>query len=368
MMARLFGREYTKQQLLPKIGSVAQIADVRRVTLTEGKRDGCRAVLFRTGSGLSFTVLADRALDISDAEYQGMSLCFRAPVGEVHPAHYEPEKLGWLRSFFAGLLTTCGLTWFGHPSEDPDGGVEAHSGLGLHGRISHIPAENLYVDGAWEGDDYVMWAQGKMREAMPFGPNLVLTRKVSARLGENKIWVHDVVTNEGFLEQEHMMMYHANMGSPLLDECSECLVPTLETIPHNEFAAQFVDEWSRFAPPDPDQEEMCYYHRLAAQPDGTTYVAHVNREVQNGQGLGLYMKFNAQVLPWLLQWKMPGAGTYATGMEPTTAYAYGRAAEREAGRVVNLAPGEERTYDLEFGVLTSQEEIAEIEEMINSLT
>ncbi len=367
-MAKLFGQQYSKQDLLEKVGSVAQIAEVRRVILTEGKRAGCQAIVFRTGSGLSFTTLADRALDISDANYQGMSLCFRAPVGEVHPAYYEPQKLGWLRSFYAGLLTTGGLTWFGHPHEDPEGGVEAHSGLGLHGRISHIPAENLYVDGAWEGDDYVMWAQGKMREAMLFGPNLLLTRKISAKLGENKIWLRDVVTNEAFTNQEHMMLYHANIGFPLLDEHSEYLVPALETIPHNEFAAQFIDEWERFAPPDPNQEEMCYYHRLAAQPDGTTYVAHVNRRICNDQGLGLYIKFNAKMLPWLLQWKMPGAGTYATGMEPCTAQGYGRSAEREAGRVINLTPGEQRTYDLEFGVLTSQKEIAEIEDIVKSLT
>ena len=367
-MAKLFGREYTKQQLLEKVGSVAQLAEARRVILTAGKRAGCEAVMFRTGSGLSFMVLPGRALDIADAEYQGMSLCFRTPVGEVHAAYYEPEELGWLRSFFAGLLTTGGLSWCGHPSEDPEGGAEAHSGLGLHGRISNIPAENVYVDGAWEGDDYVMWAQGKMREAMLFGPNLVLTRKVSARLGESKIWLHDVVTNEGFVDQEHMILYHVNLGFPLLDECSEYLLPALETLPHNEFSAQFTDEWSVFAPPDPHQEEMCYYHRLAAQPDGTTCVALVNRELRGGQGLGLYMKFDTGVLPWLVQWKMPGAGTYVTGIEPATSQGYGRAAERQAGRVVNLAPGQARTYELEFGVLTSQAEIAEIEETIKSLT
>lgn len=367
-MPKLFGREYTKQQLLEKIGSVAQIAEVRRITLTEGKRAGCKAILFRTGGGLSFTVLADRALDIADAEYQGMSLCWRAPVGEVHPAYFEPEGLGWLRNFYGGLLCTCGLTWFGHPSEDPEGGVEAHSGLGLHGRISHIPAENLYVDGAWEGDDYLMWAQGKMREAMLFGPHLVLARKVSAKLGENKIWLHDVVTNEGFTNQEHMLLYHINLGFPLLDEGSECLFPALETISHNDFAAQFVDNWAQFPPPNPGQEELVYYHRLAAQPDGTTYVALVNRNFGNGQGLGLYIKFSAEKLPWLIHWKMPGAGEYVTGIEPATCQARGRAAEREAGRVINLAPGEERTYDLEFGLLTSQEQIAEIEKIITGLT
>ena len=42
---------------------------------------------------------------------------------------------------------------------------EPTGSLGLHGRFSHTPAKNLYVDGQWEGDEYVFWAQGKMREA-----------------------------------------------------------------------------------------------------------------------------------------------------------------------------------------------------------
>ncbi len=367
-MARVFGREYTKQQLLEKIGNIDQLAEVQRVSLRGGKREGGEAVLFRTGGGLSFTAVANRALDISRADYKGMSLCWRSPVGEVHPSYFEPPGFGWLRSFAGGLLVTCGLTWFGHPHQDPEGGMEAEGGLGLHGRISHVPAENLCVDSAWEGDDYVMWAQAKMREAMVFGPNLVLNRKISTKLGENKIWIQDVVTNEGFADQDHMLLYHANLGFPLLDEGGEYLIPSTEVIPHNEFAEQFVDQWRQFPAPQTGQEEMVYCHRLAGQSDGTTYVAFANRHFNHGQGLGLYIKFNIEMLPWMLQWKMPGINHYVTGMEPCTATGHTRPAEREAGRVISLAPGQQRTYDLEFGVLSNQQEIDEIEQLINGLT
>jgi hypothetical protein len=42
-------------------------------------------------------------------------------------------------------MTTCGLTFFGQPEQD---GAES---LGLHGRISHIPAQNVRLMTEWQG-------------------------------------------------------------------------------------------------------------------------------------------------------------------------------------------------------------------------
>jgi len=366
-MPRLFGRDYSRDELLQKVGSVDQLGGVRQVVLVEGKAAGSRAVEFRTGTGLRFTALAERALDICWADYRGASLCWQSPCGVVHPSYFEPEGLGWLRSFAGGLLVTCGMTWFGAPHEDPEGGVEAHSGLGLHGRVAHIPAENLYVDAAWEDDEYIMWAQGKMREAMVFGPNLVLERKVSTRLGENRIWIDDSVRNEAFVEQEHMLMYHCNLGFPVLDEKGEYLFASDEVIPRTELAGEYVDESNRFAAPDPQQEELVYYHRLRGQSDGTTYVAFVNRGFNGDEGLGVYFKFNLQQMPWLCQWKMPGAQTYVTGIEPATGQGDGRPGERESGRMITIGPQQSRSYNLEIGVLAGEREIGEMEDLIASL-
>ena len=366
-MAKLFGREYTKDELLRKVGDIQQLGGVHQVVLHDGNTAGSRAVEFRTGTGLAFTALAERSLDIVAASYQGASLCWRSPCGEVHPAYFEPQCLGWLRTFPGGLLITCGMTWFGAPHEDPQGGVEAHTGLGLHGRITHTPAKNLYVDAAWEGDEYVMWAQGKMRETMVFGPNLLLQRKVWTRLGENRIWIDDVVTNEAFRAQEHMFMYHCNFGFPLVDNEGEYLFASDEVIPRNELAAEHMDDWRIFGPPDPEQEELVYYHRLRAQDDGTTYVAFVNRMFNGGEGLGVYLRFNLNQMPWLCQWKMPGAQTYVTGIEPATGHGDGRPNERASGRMITLEPGEQRSYKLEIGVLTDQREIGEMEDRIAAL-
>ena len=77
-----------------------------------------------------FTVVKDRALDIAWASYKDTALSFITPNGIVAPAFFESQGNGFLRSFYAGLLTTCGLSYIGTPCED-----EGET-LGLHGRLA----------------------------------------------------------------------------------------------------------------------------------------------------------------------------------------------------------------------------------------
>jgi hypothetical protein len=55
-------------------------------------------------------------------------------------------------------------------------------------------------------------------------------------------------------------------------------------------------------------------------------------------------------LPRLIQWKMPGAGAHVLGIEPANCHVEGRAAERERGTLVMLAPGETRRHELSLEV------------------
>src|SRR6478672_11022044 len=127
-MPQLWGRDWTREELEQRVGDMSQIAGVRLVELADGKERGVRAAEIKTGSGFNFTVLIDRGLDISTAEHQGKALAWRSMTEDGHPAYFEPEGLGWLRTFYGGLLVTCGMTWAGAPCED-----EGKS-LGLHGR------------------------------------------------------------------------------------------------------------------------------------------------------------------------------------------------------------------------------------------
>src|SRR4051794_8053359 len=137
-MPQLFGADYPAEDLRRMTGSMRQIAGIRLAEVADGKARGMRVASVHTGGGLYFQVLLDRAMDIGAAEYLGR------PLAWVHPAlggpdQYEPHGYGWSRTFGGGLVTTCGLTFFGHPE------VDAGEELGLHGRISHIPAEKVRV-------------------------------------------------------------------------------------------------------------------------------------------------------------------------------------------------------------------------------
>ncbi len=350
-MATLFRTSYTRAELLQRIGDIGQLAGVRVGELGDGFERGGRVADFRTGSGLAFTVLVDRGLDIGWANFGGASLAWRSSAPAAAPAFFEPAGLGWLRGFYGGLVTTCGLTYLGAPVMDEG------QALGLHGRASYIPATHFAYGGDWLGDDYEMWTAGQVREAAALVENVVLRRRISARLGESRLFIEDTVTNEGYQPVPHMLLYHCNFGFPIVSEQTELLAASAEVKPRDEAAAPGLADYHRFQPPTPGYQEQVFYHTLKADTLGQAQAALVNRTFGGGQGLGGYVRFALAELPRLVQWKMMGQGNYVCGLEPATNWVGGRATERAEGRLQFLAPGETRHYKLEIGVLTSQAEI-----------
>ena len=180
-MMNLYGENLLRSDLQKRVGDMSQIAGLRHSNRTDGTEKGVSSIDFYTGTGFTFTVLPDRGLDISTASYRGVPLCWRSSTGDVAPTFYEPSGNGWLRSFYGGLLTTCGMTNVG-PANQDEGEL-----LGLHGRVSNIPATNVWADTRWEGDRYSMWVQGKVRETSVFGTNLERTRRITTELGSNSV-------------------------------------------------------------------------------------------------------------------------------------------------------------------------------------
>jgi len=357
-MARLFGRNYTRRGLLSKLGHISQVAGTRPYQLTEGNQNGVRAIDVDTGSGFRFTVLPDRGMDISAASHNGRSLCWRSATGEVAPAFYEQDGLGWLRSFYGGLLTTCGMTYMGAPCTD------LGEKLGLHGRISNIPARNIIHGGHWEGDEYSMFVRGQVTETSVFGVNLALARRITTVLGEDHLRIHDCVENNGFEPAPLMMLYHINLGFPVLDETSQLISPTIEARPRDAEAEEGKADYAKYQAPAAGYAEKCYYHDMKPDNDGNVGAAIVNREFGNGRGIGVYVKYLKSELPKFTQWKMMGQGTYVTGIEPGTNNPDGRAEARAKGTLRSIDPGEKVEFHLEIGVLTGTEAIDEFEETI----
>lgn len=343
-MTHLYGREWTRKELLTHVGDITQLGGVRLVTLADGPERGVRAADFRSGEGFNFTVLLDRGMDIGPAEYRGVPLAWISPTGPVAPAFYDPQGIGWLRTFHGGLLTTCGLTQAGVPN------VDQGEALGLHGRLSHIPARRVSYGGRWEGDAYVFWVEGQVREVSVFGYDLCLTRRITARLGEPRLIIEDSIENMGYAPAPHMILYHCNFGFPLLGPGSRLVAPSVEVDPRDKVAASGLAEHTSFESPTPGYAEQCFFHRLQADEAGFVTLRLVNPELS----LAFQLRYRQKELPELVEWKQVGQGTYVLGLEPANCRPEGRSAAREQGFLVELAPGEKWDYFLEMTVLAGE--------------
>jgi hypothetical protein len=319
-----------------------QAAGIQLAEGQEGRARHSRLLHVWTGSGLEFQVMADRALDISACRYQGQSLSWLSPAGEVHPAYYEPGSLGFLRSFPGGLLATCGLDQFGAPNEDQG------EHFGIHGRVGHLPAQALNTRACWDGDEYLLEISGEMRQYRLFGENLLLRRRISTRLGSSTLRIADQVINEGYEPQPHMILYHLNFGFPLVSPVTRLELAARQTVARDADAQAGLGEWQRFQPPTHGYREQVFRHEPLQSEAGAVEVRIVNPTLD----WHVELNYGARALPHLFQWKMMGQGAYVLGIEPANSGAIeGRAVARQRGDLPILAPGESSSYWLEIKII-----------------
>ena len=356
---RVGGKELSRKDIERHVGNLRQIGGVRPIELVEGRARGVRCFQVETGSGLSFTVVADRGLDIADCSFKGLNLVYHAPGGIAHPSYHDPAGLEWLRVFFAGLLTTCGLTYFGSPGRD------GTSDLGLHGRYSALPAARVSDASRWESDEYVLSITGCVEEAVLFGDRLRLTRSITTHLGSKSIRILDRVENFGAKPSPFTILYHVNPGFPLLCAESTIHVSSTGVEPYDEHSAGGLREAGTVQAPDPDYREMNFLHTFHADEGGFARAGLVNRDLAGG--LGLALAWRTDTLPYLSEWKMLAPGDYVVGLEPANTKIANRAELRASGRLPMLAPGESRAMELELTVLEGAREIDRFEEQVKRI-
>lgn len=318
------------------IGHESQLTGVEELRLIGGKGDGMRLMQLKNGKGLEITISEDRCADISRLHYRGTNLGFFSAGGYAAPAYYDCVADGWLKGFTAGFLTTCGLTAAGQPCVDE--GVQ----LGLHGSIAHTPAERV----SWDEDDNAITVKALMRESRIFSDKLTLKRRITCSKQENSFTITDEIENVGDRVSPLMLMYHMNMGYPLLSEDAALYIPAEKVIARNAHAAKDLDTWNKVLPPTMGFEEQCYYHQFGDKPG---IAAIFNQKL----GFGLKITFDPKELGSFTQWKMMGYKDYVMGLEPGNCTPDGRDVIRKNGTLRLLQPGEKQTYHVTVSIIES---------------
>jgi hypothetical protein len=334
-------KDYTRQQLAELTGDLSQVAGVRMMTLSDGREHGVRIADVRTGSGLRFQVTLDRGMDISMAEYCGVPLAWRSPVGDVHPSFFDPNGIGWQRSFAGGLMTGCGMTYLGSPC------VDEGETLGLHGRLSNLPAANVRSNTEWVGEECTFTVEGTLTEYRPFREHLTLHRIIETKLGESVVVIRDEVRNNGSVRTPLMLLYHFNVGWPIITPGAQLLLNARQISPRDAAASKGLAEALLVEPPQQGYEEQVFYCDLV--PDSTGFATAMIRN--EAIDVGLFVRYRQAELPRFIEWKMMGKGMYVLGMEPANCHVGGRAAERAKGTLQFLEAGESRKFEVQFGVV-----------------
>lgn len=308
------------EKMLQYTGNSSQVFYAQRMKLMEGRADGEDVIEVFNGR-LLFWVMPGRCMDIGRMIFDGNNLSFLSKAGYSNAAYYDADGMGGLDTFAPGFLTTCGLRNSGLPNE-----CEGEK-FGMHGRIGQTPAEEICVERVLDADKPYILLKGKTREGRLFGSSLELSREIRVEYDAAQIEIRDTITNYGPAEEPMFLLYHYNMGYPLLDENAEFVTTHEYEKPVDENAA--MDEANRltFRKPEAKVPERCYYYRQKTA-GGNAFAACINRK----KGLGVMLHTNPDELPLLCQWKSWASGDYVMGMEPCNCYGDGRAEHIRRGQ------------------------------------
>jgi hypothetical protein len=281
-------------------------------------------------SGLRLRVALDRGFDIDELEFRGRQIGWHGPGGAAGPGIAAPDQedgTGLLRAF-SGFMITCGYDTFGGartgPADHFGYALRPRQHYPLHGRASFLPAELLGARIDWddaEGPTAILHA--RMRQAGLFGENLSCARRIRIAVETGRIEVEDTVRNDGMTRAPHRMLYHLNLGHPLIDAGT-----SVSGLPEDPAMPAILPEL-----PQPRAEAF----RFVPREDCARAV-----RVTAPDGLSLAVEPASPSLRYVGQWWNHYDGMECMGIEPASASMPGPDAEGTLDPL--LEPGEAVTY------------------------
>lgn len=270
-----------------KISNFGQVASLRRYTLIEGREKGLDVLDCDNGK-LRFLINVSKACDVMQLYHEGQNVSFVSKNG------FTKRETNFLNRFEGGMLYTCGL--------DSVGGREGYE---LHGTLHNTPAEIVRAVCNEDG----ITVEAVIRDTALFGKNLVLKRKIFSEIGGDSISVEDTLVNDGFRDEAYCLLYHINVGYPMVDEGARIVADVAHCEARTPWAKQNEDTMYEMSASIPNCEECCYFLRLR-KPE----ISLVNEKI----GKTLTVSYSGNTLPHFVEWKSMASGDYALGLEPCT--------------------------------------------------
>lgn len=335
-----------KKEIYQYVGSMQQLAYIRKITCEEGRSTGLRMYDVKNEC-LQYQVMCDKCMDVAGLTYKGINMNFLSKPGLQGRNHYDTNGQEALRSIMGGLFFTAGLENICAPYKNETGEYP------MHGRIRTTPAENVSASEEWTKEGLALRVSGTMREAELFGENMVLRRTIETIAGSKSMKVIDEVENEAYREEPLMLLYHINMGYPFLTPDVKLYIPTRSVTARDEDAKGHETEYDRMDPPKKNEPEYVFIHDIKETKDKKTWVLVINEKLK----LGLKIQYSTENLPYFMEWKSTAAGDYVIGLEPSNSSVYGRGFHEKNDNLHMLKPFEKEKNELIFTVLDGEEEI-----------
>lgn len=336
----------SKENIEKRTGTLAQVCSAKKLTFSEGVSKGLDVVDIHSGGGLDYQILAGRGMGVGRASYRGVPICWISPMEEVAPAFYNPQGEAWLETFGGGMITSCGLTNVGGPT------VVDGLNVGLHGRLSHIPANDVSITKEWVYDSYQIKVSGYMTDACVMGHNFQIKRTYIIKMGTNEIHFYDEIKNCGDRREPLFVLYHLNFGYPFVSENTKITIDDRIGHPKVKDNSYFDkrDSWQEFSKPQNNISELVYYHTLEKKNNNSNIV--IENQFDDLK-LKAEISFPLDSLNHLVEWKMLGEKNYILGIEPGNTFASGRDYSFKNNDVEYLDPNEVKKIEmhLRFNVI-----------------
>lgn len=268
-----------------KISNFLQVASARRYTITEGQAKGLDVIDCDNGK-IRFLVNASKACDIMQLYHEGQNISFISKNG------FTNRETDFLSRFEGGMVYTCGLDNLGR-----------RENYQMHGTFHNIPAEIVCVQCNEKGIEI----QAIIRDTSLFGKNLVMERRIFSPIGADWVELTDTLINEGYKDENYCLLYHVNIGYPMLDDGARIIADVKSIDGRMDCAEEHQEQPFEICDCIPNVNENCYYLDLE-KPE----ISVINKKI----GKKVKLSYSKDTLPYFLEWKSMAGGDYALGLEP----------------------------------------------------